>query len=308
MEAKQTAAIEQALKIFEYAASLLPYANFAEKDNLEMKINLALGECQFICKKYAEARERFERLIDRYNTEEYLITIKTSYLNLHACNGDNERTIELGSEVLNHLNFKFNIKHLALDLIKGKLLFSNKSIEKIKKAPLITNRRLLDILKTLTTMLPAANSLDEKIFQLILLKIGNLSVKHGNSPYAPVGYGASSYLLYNVWKDHKKAKKLEDVTLELLEDTDSSSTKTIVYSFMGTFIHHWTSPMGNSMEYLTKSIDEGAKIGEFLYSGYAIASTIYAKYVVGTPLKEITAYIDSQVKKHRGWEVTLSDL
>lgn len=297
MEAKQTTAIEQALKIFEYCVNLLSYSGFKEKHDLEMKINLELGECEYICERYQEAKERFEALISKYNAVDNLVTIKRKYMNLYSYNGNSEKVIELGTEILNHLNFKFDTKHLEIDLIKGKLLFSNKKIEKLKNAPVIKDKRLMIILETLTNMIPAANIIDDKIFELILIKIGILSVKYGNSPYSPIGYTAYSHILYNIWKNYKKGKKLKDITIELFEDTDSLYTKSMVYALIGTFIEHWSNPMENSIEYLKNSIEEGTKVGEFIYSGYAIVSIIYAQYIMGIPLKEITNDTNLQVKK-----------
>ncbi|MCM1988870.1 AAA family ATPase [Oceanirhabdus seepicola] len=297
MEAKQSAAIEQALKIFQCCVGLIPYTDSKDKYDLEMKINIELGECEYICERYQEAKERFEVLITKYNTPENLITIKRKYMNLYSYTGDSEKVIELGIEVLNQLNFKFNTKHLVIDLIKGKLLFSNKKIEKIKNAPMIKDERLMIILETLMKMIPAANIINDKIFGLTLMKIGILSAKHGNSPYSPIGYTAYSYIMYNIWKDHEKGKKLKDITIDLLKETDNLSSKSIEYSFIGTFIDHWSNPMEKSMEYLESSIEEGTKIGEYIYSGYAIVSIIYAKYIMGIPLKEITNYTNLQAKK-----------
>ncbi|WP_066495609.1 AAA family ATPase [Abyssisolibacter fermentans] len=297
MEAKQTIAIEQALKIFECCVHLLPYCEFKDKHDLEMRINLELGECEYICERYQEAKKRFELLIDKYNTAENMITIKRKYMNLYSYNGNSEKVIELGIEVLNQLNFKFNTKHLVTDFIKGKLLFSNNKIEKLKNAPMIKDKRLMIILETLTKMIPAANIVNDKIFGLTLMKIGILSAKYGNSPYSPIGYTAYSYVANNIWKDHKKGERLKDIALDLLEDTDNLYTKPIVYSLIGTFIDHWSNSMEKSIKYLENSIEEGIKIGEFIYSGYAIISIIYAKYVMGVPLKEIINYANVQVKK-----------
>lgn len=297
IEAKQTTAIQQALKIFEYSVGLLPYCDFKEKNDLEMKINLELGECEFICERCQEAKARFEALIAKHNTVENLVTIKRKYMKLYGYNGNCEKVIEIGTQVLNHLNFKLSTKHLVINLIKGKLLLSNKKINKLSDAPLIKDKRINCILETLSEMIPAANCINDKIFQLILMKIGILSVEYGNSPFSSIGYAAYSYILFNIWGDYKKGKKLGDITLELLEDTDNLSTKSIVYSFVGTFIDHWSNPMENSIGYLEKSIEEGTMGGEFLYSGYAIISNINAKYVMGIPLKEITDYINLQMEK-----------
>ncbi len=297
LEAKQTTAIEQALKIFECCESLLTYCDLKEKHNLDMKINLELGECQFICRMYQEAKERFEKLVSKYNTTENAIAIKRKYMSLYAYNGDHQKVIELGVEILKHLDIKFDIKNLKVTLLKGKLLYSNKKIEKLKNAPAITDERIMIALETLTKMILAANCLNDKIFLQVLMKISSISAKHGNSPYSPIGYSAYSHVTNNVWKDFDKAKKLEDITIELLETTDNLFTRSFVYAFVGTFTAHWSNPMEKSIEYLEKSIEESIKMGDFLFCSYTFISSIYAKYIMGMPLNEINDYIDNQLKK-----------
>lgn len=297
MKAKETAAVEQALKIFQCCVNLMPYTDFKDKYNFEIKINIELGECEYICEKYEESKERFKKLIDKSNKAEDLITIKRRYMNFYSYKGDSEKVIKLGIEVLNHLDFKFNTKHLKIDFIKCIFLFSNRRIKKLKNTPMIKDKRLMTILETLVQMIPAANIVDDKIFSLILIKIGILCGKYGNSPYSTIGYAASSYIFHNILKNHIKGKKLKDITIELSKDTDNLYTKSMVDGLIGTFIDHWSSPMENSIKHLENSIKEGIEIGEFIYSGYSIVSIIYAKYIMGIPLKEIIDYTDFQIKK-----------
>lgn len=297
IETKQTMAVEQALKLFECCEELFAYCNFKEKYDMEMKNNLEIGECLFICERYDEAKKRFEILITKYNTVENLITIKRKYMSLYAYNGNPQKVVELGIQVLNHLDFNFNIKHVGTDLLKEKLLLSNKKIKQLGSADYIKDKRILMILETLIQMAPSANLTDERIFKSILVKVGILSIKYGNSPYAPIGYAAYSFILYNIWKDNKKGRKLADITFQSLEAEDNISTKSISHFLMGTFIDHLLNPMTNTIVYLEKSVEEGTRIGEFLYSGYSITSIIKTKYVMGIPLKELANYINLQEQK-----------
>ncbi len=297
MQAKQTAAIEQALKIFECCEKLLPYCDLKDENDLEMRISLELAECQFIHQRYEEASIRFEALISNYHTVENLIIIKRKYMNLYAYNGNSEKVLELGAEILNHLNYRFDTRDIEEETTKGKLLFSNSKIEDLQNAPFIQDKRILQIMETLTQMIPAANIVDDQAFDLILMKIANLSAQYGNSLYSPIGYAAYSYIFYNIWQDPENGERLKDIALDLLEDTDDSATRIIVYSLIGTFIDHWSNPMEKSLEYLHKAIEEGSRAGEFIFSAYCIVSTIYVKYVTGTPLKEIHDYINHQLQK-----------
>lgn len=305
VEVRQTATIEQAQKIFERCEKLLSASNFNAKCSLEMKTQLELGECEFISEKYEESAKRFVKLIEKYNAVEDLISIKRKYMNLCAYSGDSKKAVELGIEVLHHLDFKLSTNHLKIDILKGKLLFTKGKIAELKNATPIKDKRITQILEILATMIPAASCIDDKLFQLILIKIAMLSAKYGDSPYSTIGYGAYSFILNKLWKNHELGKELTDITLESLSKIDNPTIKAVVYSFVGTFVSHWSFSLKETIKQLENSIEEGIKVGEFLYSGCAIISVIHAKYVMGTPLKEITDYSDYQVERlqRRGYEI-----
>ena len=64
-------------------------------------------------------------------------------------------------------------------------------------------------------MVASAYMTDENLFALIVLKIGNLSARYGNSLYSPLGYAAYSLILGNVLGNFQKADKLKDISLQL---------------------------------------------------------------------------------------------
>lgn len=128
---------------------------------------------------------------------------------------------------------KLNKKQLLIDLVRSRLLFVDKRIKRLQDAPDITDQRLLHILETLIVMTPSANRLDEQTSAMIALKLANLSAKYGKSPYSPVAYAAYCYILFYFLKDPKKGKKLENITLELLQHSQHASAKSIAYCVLG---------------------------------------------------------------------------
>lgn len=299
--AKEAGAMEQALRIFEFCADLLPHSDVKEKDKQSIKVQLELGECLFTCEKVEEARQRFDELLAKHPETETLLAVKRKYLNLYACNGDFEKVLELGLEILTHLNLKLERKFLFIDLIKSRLLFSYKRIGRLNNAPEITDQRILSVLETLTIMAPSAECVDDKTAAMIALKLSLLSLKHGNSVYAPNAYATYCYVLLHILRDPKRAKKLEDIVLMLMRQPRNSSLK-IAYFILGTFVTHWLGPLKNTIGYLEKSVEEGAREGEFLFSSYAITFSVITKYVMGVPLAELKRYINQGRKNQQRLE------
>ena len=296
LELKRTAAIKQALKIFDICYNLYKNHSLEKNNELHMNINLELAECQFICRRYNDAEKVFEELISKHNKIDDIIKIKVKYMELYSYSGDSEKVIELGTEVLNHLNYKFSTRQLMTDLMRVRLLFTNKKIDNLKKQKYIKDKRLLMILQVLSKMIPAANCLNDKIFQILLIKIALITIKHGYSKYSPIGYSTLSFFFYRVWKDPVKAQKLKEMTLESLNKTDEFLITAITHPFTGTFVYHWTHSLNHTIDYLEKYIEQGIYNGEYLYTGYSVVSVIYAKYIMGIPLTELAEYACDRLK------------
>jgi len=304
--AKQGGAAEQALEFFERCAELLSGSEPEGKSDFEMYARLGLSECRFVCGQTKEAEKGFETLLEKYPETENQIRIKRKYINLCACNGDFEKVIELGIQILAHLKFNLNTNYLILDLLKSRLLFSIGKISRLEAAPAITDQRLLCILDTMTIMAPAAERRSDKMAAMIALKLAVLSARHGNSDYAPIAYAAYSYTVFHILKDHKKGKSLLAATLALIDGCENASLKSAAYCILGSLAHHCVNPLESTVGCLAKSIEEGEKGGASLYGSYAIAFTITANYMMGVPLRSLGQYIDDCRKKQNRLEYFLT--
>lgn len=308
IDAKTGMAPEQALRIFECCADLLCSDKAQEKSGFMLRIQLELGDCRFICGQAEEAKQRFEALMAEYPETENLIEIKRTYLRLCARNGDFEKVMGLGAELLAHLGFKLDPKCLLPDLIKSKLLFTDRKISRLTSAPAITETRQLYILETLTVMALAANRTDDGLSAIFALKLAVLSARYGNSDYAPAAYAAYCYVLFSVLRQPGKGRRLEKVVLELIENCGNSDSKSTAWFLLGGFTHHLTNSLEDTLECLGKSVEEGEKEGGSLYGSYACAFIIITQYMTGRPLDGLRQIIDDyrRLPKRPDYNVVLS--
>jgi predicted ATPase/DNA-binding CsgD family transcriptional regulator len=300
--AKQGAAVEQALEILERCAELLPCCGPEEQSRLSLGVLLELSECRYICGHAEEAKKGFESLLAEYPQTENQIRIKRKYINMCACDGDFEKVIELGLQILAHVNYKFDQKHLVVDLLKSRMLLGAGKIRRIESAPAITDERLLCILETLTAMAPSVNRMDDRMAAVIALKLAFLSARYGNSDYAPVAYATYSHVLFNFLNDHKKGGGLVETALALTERCENSAAKSAAYCILGAFSHHWSNPLAGTLDCLARSVEEGERGGASLYGSYAVTFTVFTKYAMGTPLCELKQYIADCRKKQQRLE------
>lgn len=300
IKAKGAAAFDHARELFRLAAELLGSSSWTGDYENTLKIKLELIECEFICGNYDAARALFAEMLDHAASQEDLAEIKKRYMILNSCAGNHAVVIELGMQALRHLGLSIHRHWLSLqvarELLCGMVLFRNSRLEGIKNAPIVTDKRLTSVLEILNIMVASAYLTDENLFALIVLKIGNLSARYGNSLYSPLAYAAYSLILGNVLGDYKKADKLKDISLHLAELFGDDLFGAATYFCLGSFLIYWTSPARESLAYLQKAFDCGFRTGDYLYCGYALTLLVEMKYLTGTPLGELEKFIAGHEK------------
>lgn len=272
--AKHGAAVEQALELFERCAELLSGDRPQGKDDFDLSVRLELAECRYICRRAEKAKKDFEALLAKYPETENQIRIKKKYITLFAVSGEFEKVLDLGNQILVHLNFSLNPKDIIPDLIKSRLILSGRKISRLENAPEICDQRLLLIMETMSNMLPAANRISGGTASAIAVKLALLSERYGNSDYAPIAYASYIYVLFHILKDYKRGERLEDVTLLLIDKCENAASKFVSMCILGSLTHHWSHPLRDTAAYLEQTVLEGVKEGSSLYGGHSSLSKV----------------------------------
>jgi len=300
IKAKQTAAEEYALKLFELCEALLLPSSWEEDYQNTLKIKLELAQCEFICGDYETSKKHFEELLEHANNNDDLVSIKKHYASLYAYVGEHENVIELGLQTLVHLGFRINRKHLKVAILKeiihSLFLFRDSRLEIIKNAPTIKDSRVVDALDVLLIMIAATNLVDEDLFALAVLKSSNLSAQYGNCLYSPASYSAYSLVLGNVLGDYKKSEKVKDISLELAEFFYDNTLICATYFCIGTFVSHWFSDTNQSIDYLKKAFESAMLAGDYAYCAYSITSMIEMQYSMGIRLEDLKCFLEMHSK------------
>ncbi|QOR33646.1 AAA family ATPase [Clostridium sp. 'deep sea'] len=286
--------LEQYTSLFNFIIKLISYsANL--NPNLLLHVNLNYIECLLVNNKYELTELKLAELMSSFSNMSDQIKIMQKYMIMYGYKGSFKKELKTGLKILKLLNYKLNIQDYEKDLLLARELFTTKKIADLISQKDATDKRILIIIETLAKMTPSANCVNKKLFELILLRIGILSVQYGKSPYSVIGYGAYSFILYNNLKDYQTGEKLIQTVLQLLNKSDDSDIKSFVYSFVGTFIKHWSEPLTSSIFYLEKGINENIKSGKLIYGGYSIVSILYAKYAMAVPFTEIKQYLKNKL-------------
>ena len=299
---QERGSIKHALAIYGLCNKLVEIEGKVKKTKTYLDFQLAYLKCLFVNEKEEDADVLYHKLLGEFRLEEEVVKIKMVYIYCYAYKADWEHVLELGSEILRLLKYNLNLSAIPVNLLISRMIYSKNKIEKIAEAPTIIDRRILRIQEVLIVMFPAANRINEKMFNLINIKLAIIAGKYGNSPYSCVGYASYCFILFFVFGNYQMGSKLEKHTLKLLNDSDRPMYRSIAYALFGTFTYHWTNKFKDNLVCLAKSMEASEIEEEYLYTNYAFVFSIITMYVMGKPLKEIRQHITTNNLRDRRLE------
>ncbi len=283
--------IENALVIFELCKEILPYCLITD-DTFSVNLHLKLAECLHLSGRTKECSAIVDMLESTTKEKILVITIKRIQLNIHHYNRDHKKVISLGTEILKLQGIRFGKIWLLYDLLSSRFIYNTKRISNITYIDSKQSENASIIFETLIHMNSSATLLGDDMQACIGLTSALLSVKYSNDPNVFVGYVSYAYVLFSIWNDLKKAELMQKKIIELLNKTQHSKNKAMIYFIIGAFLAHWSKPIDQADYYLQESIKFGEIAGDFLFIGYSITTSMDTKSFMGVNINRSLAFIE----------------
>ncbi len=141
----------------------------------------------------------------------------------------------------------------------------------------------------------------QRYFPLLAAKGVNLCLRHGNSVEASALYNGYALVLVGSG-NFKSAFEFSDMSVRLIAKFDNPGLRAILLLRHGFFVNHWRRHIATSLPYLDESLAASAKLGNFLYAGYAALYLAEMSREKGDPLDTLVqtcrGYADVGTQSH----------
>lgn len=281
--------------------SLLPENPWLEHRELAFDLYLDCSLCAYLTGNIEEAERLSDLILKAARTNHELSEIYNLKMVMFAGTGKLLEAVPYGLKALGLLGVKLPEKPGKLILLKEilyiKCLLFNRKTEDLYNLPDMNDPTKQAAMKLMSLLGSFAISVRPNLYILLLLKGTAFAIKYGNSEMSSVAYAVYAVILREVLGDYKSALSFEKLSVRLAENYGSASSNCIVYSIAGGLVSHWTQPRRISIDYLSKSVENGIQSGELLYTGYSIYFMINHQYLMGMPLADV----DQECRKWYGF-------
>ncbi|WP_437594472.1 sensor histidine kinase [Sorangium sp. So ce1000] len=289
--AKGSTAYSSALAYFAAGAALLTADSWSLRYELTFALELHRAECEYLAGELSTAEERLAMLSRRARNVVDFAAVMCVRMALYTTLDQSDRSVEACLEYLRRVGVGWPPHPTDADVQQEYermwRTLGNRPIEELLDLPLMTDpdcRATMDVLSSCDV--PALFS-DKNLLSLLVARMVNLSLEHGNSDASCLAYVRLGSLLGSHFGDYRAGFRFGKIGLDLMEKRAILRFKARVYFVFWYTINPWTRHVRTSFDPLRRGFHAAQEIGDLTYSSYLSVVLVTLLLTKGDPLDEV---------------------
>ncbi len=289
--AKNATAYTSALTYLAAGRALLPEDCWDRCSALTFGLELDRAECEFLTGAYAAAEERLTFLSSRAGRLVDVAAVTSLELELFTTLGRSDRAVETCLAYLRRIGVEWSA-HPTQDELQHEYeriwrQIGNRSIEELVDLPLMADPEWRATMDVLTAVLPPALFTDENLLCLVICRMANLSLEHGNSDAASVAYVSLGMLLGPRFGNYRAGFSFGSLGLDLVDQRGLRRFESRVCVMFGGRVSPWTQPVRTGLNLVWRAFDAASRLGDLTYAGLTRNILIINLLFAGDPLGDV---------------------
>jgi PAS domain S-box-containing protein len=289
--AMTSTAYASALTYFVAGHRLLAEESWAQRYALIFALEFQRAECEFLTGDFTAAEERLSMLSRRAEDLADSAAVARLQTELYAALDQNDHAVAAGLEYLRCAGIDWS-PHPSNDEVRQEYeriwqQLGSRPIEALADLPPMTDRACRAALDVLTAVEEPSYFTDQNLRCLVIARIVNLSLEHGNSDGSCVAYVQLGWLVGPRFGDYQAAFRFGKLGLDLVEKRGLERFRTRVSQCFGYFINPWSRHLRNSLELLRRSFTTAQEAGDLKYAVYACDRLVTILLAAGDPLGDV---------------------
>ena len=289
--AKASTAYASALTYLTAGDALLPEDSWECRHELTFALELHRAECEFLTGALAAAEERLSMLPSRAGRLVDFAAVTHLREELFTTLGRSDRAIEVCLDYLRHVGVEWST-HPTKEEVRQEYerlwrQIGRRSIEELVDLPLMTDPEWRATMDVLTAVVSPALFTDENLLCLVICRMANLSLEHGNSDGSCFAYVWLGMLLGPHFGDYRAGFRFGKLGLDLVKQRGLRRFEARVYLDFGHRVIPWTQPIRTGRSLVRRAFDAANKLGDLTFAAYSRDNLITNLLASGDPLGDV---------------------
>ncbi|WP_437494277.1 AAA family ATPase [Sorangium sp. So ce1014] len=289
--AKASTAFASALKYLAAGAAFLEEDSWSLRYELIFPLERHRAECEFLTGELGAAEERLSMLSRRARSLVDLGAVTSVRVALYMTLDRSDRSVEACLEYLRRVDVEWSPHPTDAEVqqeyerLWGQL--GSRPIEELLDLPLMTDPDCRATVDVLASCEGPAMVTDENLLGLLVARMVNLSLEHGNSDASCLAYVRLGSLLGPRFGDYRAGFRFGKLGLDLMEKHGLDRFKARVYVAFWYAVNPWTRHMRTSVDPLRRAFHAAKEAGDLTYAFYTFGGLILLLLSGGYPLGEV---------------------
>jgi len=289
--AKMSTAYASALKYVRAGRGLLTDESWNHNYELVFAIEYLLAECELLTGGMVDAENRLSMLAQRAKSAHDVAQVARLRVTLYDLLDRSDRGVEVFIEYQRGLGKDWS-PHPTYEEVSREYdrIWSSleaRKIEELVDLPLITDPDVLDVLDVFTEILMPAQFTDENLFALVLCRMVNLSLEHGNSNASCFAYVSFGMIAGPHFGNYEAGFQFGQLGCDLGEKRGLDRHRARTYLRFRHGVMHWRQHVRTGQELVRRALDTANSIGDLTFVAYGHTNRITNLLAAGDPLAEV---------------------
>ncbi|MCP9626377.1 AAA family ATPase [Rhodopseudomonas palustris] len=289
--ARRAIAHQSALIYLTAARSLLTKQEWQEHRDLAFQIEYLLAESEFLTGRPATAEARLRSLRPEAPDEVDTAAVVALQITLYTAMDRSADAVSTCLDYLSEVGIVWPRRPSRDDARAEYQRLARRldglSIAALLDLPIATDPKHCASLGVMTAALAPAFFTDLNLVCLILCRMANLSIHHGNSDASALAYAYLGMVAGPTFGDYRAALSFGELGLRLAEQRGLDKYKARVDLTYGAHVLPWARPLTESQKYLRRAFDESNETGDLTYAGFSSCTLITNRLDAGDLLDDI---------------------
>jgi PAS domain S-box-containing protein len=289
--AKSSTAYASALAYFVAGRALLAEESWERRYPLTFALEFQRAECEFLTDDFAAAEERLSMLSRRAGNLVDSAAVTRLQTELYATLDRGDRAVEVALEYLRRVGVDWS-PHPTRDELRQEYeriwqQLGNRPVEALVDLPPMMDPARRATLDVLTAVEEPAYFTDENLQCLVIARMANLSLEHGNSDGSCVAYVQLGWLLGSRFGDYQAGFRFGKLGLDLMEKRGLERFRAQVSQLFGYFVNPWSRHLRTGLGLLRRSFATAQEAGDLKYAVFSCDRLVTFLLAAGDPLGEV---------------------
>ncbi|MGF6771899.1 PAS domain S-box-containing protein [Paraburkholderia sp. GAS199] len=297
--AKFSAAYTSALAYLTAGRSLLSDDDWTSNYDLIFPLESLLAECELLNGKTALAEARLADLDRRARKNQHVAIVTRLRITLYTTLDRSERAVDIGLDYLRRGGTDWpahpDLQAVQAEYSRTGALLGERQIEDLIGLPLLNDPDVQDVLDVLTEIVTPAFFTDPNLCALVLCRMVNLSLEHGNcdaSCYAYVWFATYAGPLFDQYEVGYRFGRLG---YALVEHHRLTRFKARTYTSFGNIVIPWARHVLEGREPIRRAFEIANQTGDLTYSLYTCCDLIQNFMSAGDALGDVEIEVERAV-------------